>query len=358
MVGDDLKISTAEVLLSEISDILYYKFGLRLNTKTSFYWLKDPDELKELLKQLKRTSSDYPTASEEEEEDKKGKNSPQDKVEVILLELKQLKSKLKNILSKDNDEIREEIFKDVYDKPVNQILNKKEYKDQIRIIFEDFNFDLVKISPKEITVIILKDEQSSKRFREYLMNKNNSTTRDAELIINFLCQTQFEDVQLLDILKSSDYFKEIVDLYENADLNTENPGCHGLLQHQISFLYSSRSHIIEQAVMRVTSERRKEYSLALNHLLNEIHVICFTLDSFQNNLKDYKAENCIDYLRSINVPHEICIGIRNLFDQRNRNRISHPGSEEYTVSGVSREIYLKYRQNVADCLARILINKK
>jgi AbiA family abortive infection protein len=355
-VDDKERISTAEILLSEISDLLYYKFGLRLNSKTSFYWLKDPDELKELLKQLKRTSPDYPIASEEDEEnkDKKGKNSPQDKVEAILQELEQLKSQLKNILRKDTDEIREEIFKDVYDKHINQILNKKEYKKRIRAIFTDFNFDLVKISSKEITIIILKDKQSSTQFRQYLMNKNNPTTRDAELIINFLCQTQFGDVQLLDILKSSDYFKEIVDLYENADLNTEKPGCYELSQDQISSLYSSDSHIIEQAVMRVTSERRSEYSLALNHLLNEIHRICFIQDPSENKLKDYNAENCITYLRSKNVSHEICIGIRNLFDQRNRNKISHPGSEEYAVSEISREIYLKYRNIVANCLATIL----
>ena len=356
-VDENKRILTAEILLSEISDLLYYKFGLRLNAKTSFYWLKDPDELKELLKQLKRTSPDYPIALEEDEEDKKQKKSPEDKVEVILQELEQLKSQLKNILSKDTNEIREEIFKDVYDKNVNQILNKEEYTNRIREIFTDFDFDLVKISPREITIIILKDEQLSDRFRQYLMGKNNSTTRDADLIINFLCQTEFrdrdKDVQLLNILKSSDYFKEIVNLYEKADLNTEIPGCHGLSQSQILSLYLDSSHTIEQSVMRVNSERKKEYSLALNHLLNEIHIICFTLDSYSNKRKDYKAEDCLKYLSSINVPHEICIGIRNLFDQRNRNKISHPGSEEYAVSGISREIYFHYREIVANCLARI-----
>ena len=100
------------------------------------------------------------------------------------------------------------------------------------------------------------------------------------------------------------------------------------------------------------SERGGSYSVALNHLLNEIHAICIKKE--EANKKNYDVNDVIKFLHLSNVPHEICIKIRNLFDRRNSNRISHPGSDDSLAWEVTRDEYWDYYENVGKCLDFLL----
>ncbi len=117
-------------------------------------------------------------------------------------------------------------------------------------------------------------------------------------------------------------------------------------------LLSKEAHIIEQIRLRILNEKIGSYSVALNHLLNEIHAICMLLE--QNQKKKYEADDAVKYLSSKCVPHEICLDIRNLFDRRNRNTVSHPGSVQNIAWGVPKNEYIKYRNAVGKCLKIIL----
>ena len=88
-------------------------------------------------------------------------------------------------------------------------------------------------------------------------------------------------------------------------------------------------------------------------LVNEIHGICYELDNAPDP-KDYDADRVVGFLNSRRVSPQLCIGIRNLFDRRNTNQVSHPGSEKYATWGVAAEEYEDYLAQVGACLELIL----
>ncbi|MEH2402554.1 hypothetical protein [Nostoc sp.] len=189
-----------------------------------------------------------------------------------------------------------------------------------------------------------------------MQDKNFLTTRDIYLVIKFLCQTNFKNKNkvLFKKLKYNDSFRHIASVYEESKIVSDAPGYYQLSATQINILMG-QPHIIEQIRLRVFNEKIGSYSVALNHLLNEIHGICMLIDKNNTNKnKDYNAEHAVKYLAFTGVPHDICIDTRNLFDRRNRNTVSHPGSEQNIAWGVTKDEYTKYRNAVGQCLKIVL----
>jgi AbiA family abortive infection protein len=337
--------AVADSLTSQISDILHYNSDLRLNTKTRLYWLKIPSHKEELLKDLKKVSPEYYCNDDNSEE------IPPNKVKNIFDELIKLKDSSINISTGYDGSLQDEILKEVYEKAVNQLLDKEDNKATIEDIFTNFNFNLVKARPQEIIIIISKSTTASRNFANFLQDKKNLTTRDLYLIIKFLCQTEFKNEQLFRKLESNNSFSQIASIYREAQLASNSPGYYKLSAAQV-LLLSEHPHIIEQLRLRVFNERIGSYSVALNHLLNEIHAICLQFDPNKKN--KYEADDAVKYLSSKDVPHESCIDVRNLFDRRNRNTVSHPGSGQNIAWGVTEDEYLKYLDAVGKCLEILL----
>jgi hypothetical protein len=111
--------------------------------------------------------------------------------------------------------------------------------------------------------------------------------------------------------------------------------------------------VIEQIRMRVFHERSQSYSVALNHLLNEIHGLCIRKEAADK--RQYDVNDVFKLLTSNNIPCETRIKIRNLFDRRNSNGVSHPGSGNNMAWEVTKEEYLDYYKHVGECFERLLI---
>lgn len=134
----------------------------------------------------------------------------------------------------------------------------------------------------------------------------------------------------------------------------DSPGYYELDSRQI-YALKDKAYVIDQIRLRILSEKTSSFSVALNHLLNEIHIICFQLDTnYRGNVKSYDANNVIEFLQSRQLPNRICITIRKLFDRRNANQVSHPGSEQSNSWGVSKEEYYTYKQMVGEALQGLL----
>lgn len=345
-------------IASQISEVLYSRLNLKLNLKTRLYRMAKQDEKEELLKNIRRAypSDEYTNISEKEEEHKSKETevsteTPQEKLHKVFKELRQIKkSRVEDYFIRDSS-TQDEILQSVFDKSVEQILDKPENKKEIRSIFNKFNFDLVKVKPLEILVVLLKDEVSLDDFKNFCLYKNLITISDADLIIKFLSQTNFGDEKLLLKLKQNAHMKDIIDVFIEGKLNCSSPGYYRLACMQMPQI-AVMPEVIEQIRLRVLSEKESSYSVALNHLLNEIHAVCIKKEKANN--KNYDVNDVIKFLHLNNVPHEICIKIRNLFDRRNSNSISHPGSDDSLAWEVTREEYWDYHENVGKCLDFLL----
>lgn len=351
------------LISSQIADGLYNKLGLKLNSKTNLCRLSQEEEKEEVIKRMRKLSSKYEYDGyiqidiDTKEEDVGIQNDfdrPQEKLKKIFEELEKIKKiRVEEYFLKSHDLMREEILKSIFDKRVQQIIDKPENKERIKQIFNNFNFDLVKIKPLEILIVLLKDRDASAAFRNFCLGKNLVTTGDSELILKFLCQTNFQDKKLLEKLKYNLNMSEIIDIFIDASLNCDRPGYYNLSCLKIHRL-SEMPDVLEQTRLRILSERSESWSIALNHLVNEIQAICLRLDQSNTDKQKYDVNCVVKFLREQGIQHELYIKIKNLFDRRNANRVSHPGSDSSFAWEVTKEEYLDYYEQVGKCLDVIL----
>lgn len=337
-----------ESIGARISDLLFYNLGLRLNPKTRFFWLDDSTQLQDLESSLKKVSPQYYSGEESVEDE-----TLENKLNNVFDEIKQLK---KSNLEPETfrHELSNEILKEVFDKRIIQLLDTTENKDKIRQVFTDFDFNRVKEYPLPIIIIILKDEATSIAFKKYMLERKYISTKDVDLMMTYLCQIDFEDSEILKFIEQYAPMKKIVNRIIKPDLYDTHPGYYDLCEKQIEKLTPTKE-IIEQIRSRVFNERTGSYSVALNHLLNELHGICYHLDSFTINSKDYDVNQVVKFLQTKGISHKVRIGVRKLFDRRNSNQISHPGTDNFFTWSVSKSEYMKYHKVVNDCLNALLI---
>lgn len=347
-IGKMEKEAWIDALSARIADILYYRLNLKLNTKSRLYWLNDPDDVKALERNLKKVSTGHPLYDPDKEE------PPQERVDAIFEELEKLKNTRMGKYFVLESSLEDDIFKEIFDSSVEQLLGKPSNKDRLQNVFEGFNFDFVKVAPFELTIIILKSAITRERYKAFLLEKKNLPTDDVNLILKFLAQENFSDNELLNKLKRNTYMQRIVELITARTLMSNEPGYFDLPGEKAQSL-AKQAHIIDQIKLRVMSQRLEAHSVALNHLLNEVHAISLFKDtSTKKRHKDYDVNDVTAFLIEQGVPPDIATGIRNLFDRRNVNQVSHPGTPESVTWGVSNDEYKQYYSWVAECLNYIL----
>ncbi|MBP8000601.1 MAG: AbiA family abortive infection protein [Chloroflexi bacterium] len=332
-----------ESIGARISDLLFYKLGLRLNPKTRFFWLDNPKHLEDLKTSLKKVSPQYYSGLDEIDDE-----TLENKVHNIFDELRKLK---KSNLEPETfeHELADEILKEIFDKRVAQVLEKAENKKRIREIFRNFDFNRVKEYPLPMIIVILKDKTVEDAFRAYLLNRKNITSKDVDLMLTYLCQNDFTDNSVLRLMEKYLPMSKIISKITSCDLAHLQPGYYGLHSGQVQRL-CSMTDVIEQIRHRVFNERIGSYSVALNHLLNELHGICYQIDDIGKKSKEYDANQVVQFLQTQGISHHVCIGVRRLFDRRNTNQVSHPGSANFLAWSVSQLEYLQYQQIVSECL--------
>ena len=337
----DQREAFVNLLAAEIADYFYQKLGLRLNTKTKLYWLNKKTDRKDLLNSLKKVSPGYDLPSDNK------KIKPARRAKSIIQRLDQLKGASP---FDEQDGLSDEIFKEIYDQDVQNLLSTPANLSRLRKIFADFNFDLIVGQTREIVIIILLDKEIEKKFKEFLLKKQELTFRDCHFILTYLCQTKFRSTKLINLLSINNIMHEIMSVFSQRTLHLELPGYYGLSGKK-TLRISKYENVIDQVRLRIFAEQRRDYSVALNHLLNEIHAICYRIEGSLTTESNYDANKAVSFLERSNVSHDIRIGIRNLFDRRNKNPVSHADKIAWPVDETE---YLEYRNHVGKCLHCIL----
>lgn len=334
-------------LAPRISDCLYEHLGLRLNLKTRLFQLNDPCDQKELERNLKKVSSEFEIADEEKDE------PPPDKIDNILKQLNRLKDSGIDPYFQRHTELDSEMFKEVYDSNVQQMLQMSTTKKCLKDVFlgsGGFDFELVNADPMPIIILILACEVVPQRFEKFLRSKKQLTSRDVTLVLSYLCQEGFTSDELINLLTQCPQMELIMQKFREGQLPSH--GYFELTETQtLKIAQCCRPYVFEQIRLRVLFELKAEYSVALNHLLNEIHAICGVLDEKAHGATKYDGDDVNDYLKNRNVPHETRLKVWNLFDRRNKSTVSHADPYAWAVT---KETYLDYRSHVGDCLKHLL----
>lgn len=338
-------------LTSKIADLYYYKLGLKLNSKTKIYYVDEVDYLQALLKSFENVS-----LKDAKEDTNKKDEDPNEITKKIFSSIVDIsKTNIEAIYRKEpfpEDDVTENALRRVFDKNVDQVLGKKENIKQLEELFKTFNFELVKLHSTELITLIVKTATAKRKFKEFLLAKDELDTLDIDLVLQYLCQTNFSDADIIKRLKTQPNFTSIISSINKKEATFSTPGYYALSVAQLRKI--NKPYIIEQIRLRVVNERRENYSVALNHLLNEMHAICFAFDDGKDQAKSYNATAVVSFLQRIKIPHDKCIKIRNLFDRRNNNQVSHPGNDSSVSWGVSKDEYFDYHKCVGDCIQRIV----
>ena len=141
--------------------------------------------------------------------------------------------------------------------------------------------------------------------------------------------------------------KEIMKIFEDSR-PPKLIGYYDLRAEEVSKIVEP--NVTEQIRLRVLCEQKEEHSVALNHLLNEVHAICGILDEKAKSEKKYEADEVATFLREQRIPHETHAQIRNLFDRRNKSPVSHADPIAWAVT---KDEYMDYRSHVGNCLQHL-----
>lgn len=328
-VNRDELIETTLKIMSYISNFLYSKYSLHLNSKTRTYDCSIEDE-------IERLKEDLSMLSNEEIEPLEEANNPQKSLDDIYEELKKIKEKgilyLTSVGSKkDLGNIDLEILKDIYDQRVLGCLKKPEEKERFKNILESFPIKLFKLAPKPLLAIlsVLEYEEKIEEIKEYLIAREELNITDLNLILEILGQEEYKDSNLKNKLNNDTYLSKIMKSMNNKVenkllyLNIEVSN-----QKLIDTLVNTEQ-LISQIIKRKFSEKDTNYSLALNHLVNEIQLLMYTLVNKNNvNYEKYTVETLKQDLDALDIEFDLINNIKKIFDLRNLNEISHSISKK------------------------------
>jgi len=333
-------------LLNKIADEFYRKLHLRFNDKANLFWIERQEEKNEFLTTIKKVSTDYPEAENEEA-------TPAQKFISILDVLEEIKHGDIAQLYKEPPKHIPDTLKDIYDYRVSKIIKRN--RGNISLLenkFRRFDFDLFRVYPQPLILLVNMTTIAKERFQKFLLMKRSLTTFDRGLIIHHLCQNNFMNGKLVMKLKEDKQIEPIIEKFNRGSVvELRNSGYYNLGFSTCKKILKQIS-LIEQIRMRNYAERTCQFSVGLNHLLNEFQLLCCSIEG--KDIKKYDANKVEVFLRTRGVPNNIRTKINNLFDRRNNNPISHPGSDVRVAWSVSEEEYCKYKTTVNQAISLIV----
>jgi AbiA family abortive infection protein len=339
--------------LNNITNKFHSQLSLRFNSKCWVFDLSKNSDIEKLRLEIKNPSI------EQSEEDSSIPDSwkPQIKVDNIIIVLKKIKwiglHELANWLQ--NEDL--ETLKNIYDETTIQLLKKSDNNKKLKEVFKNFAPDLIKLAPKQI-IYLMKSSQWTDFCLMGYINLLNDNLRKDYLLTLLLVHDEKNEKFYKSKIKESTNLRKIKDyfLFENYATFTD----HYLYNSKSFFdnllLKKEKHNLIQQIQLKFYCELTNDYWSAFNHLLNEFHLLCFILDSKEDNFEDYKCPKVILFLTSLTSPvtKKQENYIRNFFDTRNNSPLSHPWTIITSSTIITKEEYLKYQKKILIIISKNL----
>ena len=332
--------NSVRALSERIADLFFYEWELRLNSKADIFDLEKPEDLERFMKKIKKVSNPYAFIESEDVED-----GLVDSAQEILAKINELKAGYsKNIFSTVDGDF--EILKKIYSPQVQNLFKRADIKADFESAFSNVDFSFVKICPREITCLMSLSPSIWENYVLFLVAMPTPSSRDANLINQALCQSEFQDNRLIQKLSEIQPFSAIKKLIQDAVIDLDSISYLNLNVRQTEILIESK-YLISQVKNRSFAQKEKNLALATNHLCTEIIELYVLLTNrSRKELKEITALNILEWSTLVGCPNADKINIKNLFDRRNNNGISHSALTERPTDGFELDEYMAYLLSV------------
>lgn len=341
---DNKKINNILIdIIDKCTNKLNKKYNLKFNEKSAIFDLSKPEDIEKIKEKIKKISLiDYYET----------KNiDPNVALEKIFVVLKNIGESLP--IDKEYEKSKKEyseILKQIYSPMVRKLLKKEENQKRLINNFSTIDVQMMRDNIPELVTIACLIDALKEILKEKIIKLINKGYDNKELIIEFLAKTNMENQHdFVNILNDVE-LKEIINFELTSNQNIYYP-----ISPEFMIKIENNNKIINQIINRRINEKMGNWNIAINHLVNEFHAICFHIyinfEHKQIKYKDFNLEKIKELLILNKVNNELAIEIINLFDRRNNNGLSH-------LNGINVEAleYEKYKKAINQCLKKLSNN--
>ncbi len=337
-------------IFERIVDELLDTYKLRLSNKTKVFYLNDNEDRTAMAGQITMTSLEYGSVDETGE----STSTPIELFQDICEAIKGLSKRRSYQAAMSSLEHETEVFNHVYKKGVAELLNHETYLFELEGAFLGFDFALIKSAPLSLTILISKVEAVWSQFRHYLLEKQHYSSHDIIIAIHFLSQVNFEDSEVLEKICQNPLGRVLVEDFRLTSIPSRNPGYFNMSCIH-TLIIRDEHDIIRQIERRVLAEKRRDFSVAMNHLVNELEAVCLAFDPNKpSSVKKYNQKNVKQFAQSCGALTSDLNMLPNIYSGRHSNSVSHPGSLQEPIQTVSETGYNRHKTIIGRLIAKIL----
>lgn len=337
-------------IFERIVDEFLDTYQLRLSSKTKVFYLNDDKDRIAMAGQITMTSLEYGSVDETGE----STSTPVELFQNILRAIKGLSKRRSSQAAMSFLEHETEVLNHIYKKGVAELLNHKIYLSALEEAFLDFDFALVKSAPLSLTILIRKVEAVWSQFRQYLLEKQHYSSHDIIIAIHFLGQVDFEDSEILKKICQNPFGRVLVEDFQLTAIPSQDPGYFNI-SDIYTLILQDKHDIIRQIERRVLAEKRRDFSVAMNHLVNELEAVCFAFDPNKpSSVKKYNQDNVRSFVQSCGALTSDLNMLSTIYSGRHSNSVSHPGSLQEPIQTVSETDYSRHKAVIGRFIAKVL----
>lgn len=349
-VDQKCRDQTITEIFERIVDELLDTYRLRLSSKTKVFYLNDDKDRTAMAGQITMTSLEYGSVDETGE----STSTPIELFQNICKAIRGLSKRRSYQAAMSFLEHETEVFNHVYKKGVAELFNHSTCLSELEEAFLGFDFALVKSAPLSLTILISKVKTVWSQFRQYLLEKQHYSSHDIIIAIHFLGQVDFEDSEILQKICQNPFGRVLVEDFQLTTIPSQRPGYFNMSDMH-TLIIQDIHDIIRQIERRVLAEKRRDFSVAMNHLVNELEAVCFAFDPDRpSSVKKYNQENVRSFAQSRGTLTSDLNMLSTIYSGRHSNSVSHPGSLQEPIQTVSEVDYGKYKAIIGRLIAKIL----
>lgn len=337
-------------IFERVVDEFLDTYQLRFSNKTKIFYLNDDADRAAMAGQITMTSLEFGTLDETGEDT----STPVELFQSICEAVKELGKKRSSLAAISFLERETDVLNHIYKKGVSELLNQQANLSILEGAFSTFDFALVKSAPLSLTILMSRVKAVWQRFRQYLLEKQHYSSHDIIIAITYLGQIDFDDAEILQKICQNRFGKVLVEDFQLSEIPSEQPGYFDVSDMHL-LLIRDEHDITRQIERRVLAERRRDFSVAMNHLINELEALCFAFDpDRQESIKNYNQESVQRFIEGHGALRSDLSMIPAIYKGRHSNSVSHPGSYLEPIQTVLENDYLRYKGVIGRFIKKIL----